>query len=97
MGVTLSPASMVDRITPETDDHVRGLVAEQFGIRARCPAIIEPFMGVRFGYDVTPYKLMKTRLLNTSRSASGYLVGGSARARRPAAAARRTGHLRLPR
>jgi fructuronate reductase/mannitol 2-dehydrogenase len=91
------PASMVDRITPETGDRDRDLVAEQFGIRDRCPVITEPFtqwviedrfcrgrppldrVGVRFVDDVAPYKLMKTRLLNASHSALGYLgylVGG---------------------
>jgi fructuronate reductase/mannitol 2-dehydrogenase len=93
------PASMVDRITPETGDRDRDLVAEQFGIRDRCPVITEPFtqwviedrfcygrppldkVGVRFVDDVTPYKLMKTRLLNAGHSALGYLgylVGGYA-------------------
>jgi len=93
------PASMVDRITPETGDRHRDLVAERFGIRDRCPVITEPFtqwviedrfcqgrppldkVGVRFVDDVTPYKLMKTRLLNAGHSALGYLgylVGGYA-------------------
>jgi fructuronate reductase/mannitol 2-dehydrogenase len=85
------PASMVDRITPATEDRDRDLVADQFGIRDRSPVITEPFtqwviednfchgrppldrVGVRFVDDVTPYKLMKTRLLNASHSALGYL------------------------
>ncbi|HEX8346290.1 MAG TPA: mannitol dehydrogenase family protein, partial [Actinoplanes sp.] len=85
------PASMVDRITPETDSRSRDLVAEQFGVRDRSPVITEPFLqwviedsfcngrppldtvGVQFVEDVTPYKLMKTRLLNASHSALGYL------------------------
>ena len=91
------PASMVDRITPDTDDAARDLVAEQFGVRDRSPVITEPFrqwviedrfcngrpplerVGVQFVDDVAPYKLMKTRLLNASHSALGYLgylVGG---------------------
>jgi fructuronate reductase/mannitol 2-dehydrogenase len=91
------PASMVDRITPETDDAARQLVARQFGVRDRSPVITEPFrqwviednfcngrpplegLGVQFVEDVTPYKLMKTRLLNAGHSALGYLgylVGG---------------------
>ena len=37
------PASMVDRITPETDDQARDLVAERFGLRDRSPVITEPF------------------------------------------------------
>ncbi len=85
------PASMVDRITPETDDAARDLVATQFGVRDRSPVITEPFtqwviedrfcngrppldrVGVQFVDDVAPYKLMKTRLLNASHSALGYL------------------------
>jgi fructuronate reductase/mannitol 2-dehydrogenase len=85
------PGSMVDRITPETDDGTRALVAEQFGVRDRAPVITEPFRqwvvedrfcngrpplehaGVRFVDDVTPYTLMKTRLLNGGHSALGYL------------------------
>jgi mannitol 2-dehydrogenase len=91
------PASMVDRITPETDDTVQSLIVEHFGVRDRSPVITEPFtqwviedhfctgrppldrVGVQFVDDVTPYKLMKTRLLNASHSALGYLgylVGG---------------------
>ncbi len=37
------PGSMVDRITPQTDDDARRLVAEQFGVRDRSPVITEPF------------------------------------------------------
>jgi mannitol 2-dehydrogenase len=90
---------MVDRITPETDDAARDLVAGRFGVRDRSPVITEPFrqwviedrfaqgrpplerVGVQFVDDVTPYKLMKTRLLNAGHSALGYLgylVGGYA-------------------
>jgi mannitol 2-dehydrogenase len=93
------PSSMVDRITPETDQQARRLVREQFGVRDRSPVIAEPFrqwviedrfsngrppleqVGVQFVPDVAPYKLMKTRLLNASHSALGYLgylVGGYA-------------------
>jgi mannitol 2-dehydrogenase len=85
------PASVVDRITPETDDDTRRLVEERFGVRDRCPVVTEPFrqwiieddfvqgrppledFGVRFTGDVTPYRLMKTRLLNAGHSALGYL------------------------
>jgi fructuronate reductase/mannitol 2-dehydrogenase len=85
------PGSMVDRITPETDDEARALVAGRFGVRDRSPVITEPFtqwviedrfcngrpplerVGVQFVDDVAPYKLMKTRLLNASHSALGYL------------------------
>jgi fructuronate reductase/mannitol 2-dehydrogenase len=85
------PASMVDRITPETDDTARTLVADTFGIGDRSPVTTEPFsqwviedsfcngrppleqVGVQFVADVGPYKLMKTRLLNASHSALGYL------------------------
>ena len=91
------PASMVDRITPETDSRTRDLITEQFGVRDRSPVVAEPFrqwviedrfcngrpplerVGAQFVEDVTPYKLMKTRLLNASHSALGYLgylVGG---------------------
>ncbi|HEY0530131.1 MAG TPA: mannitol dehydrogenase family protein [Actinoplanes sp.] len=86
------PASMVDRITPRTDDRVRALMAEQFGVRDRSPVVTEPFTqwvvedrfcngrpplelaGVQFVADVTPYQLMKTRLLNAGHSALGYLA-----------------------
>ena len=37
------PNSMVDRITPGTDDGMRRLVAERFGIVDRWPVITEPF------------------------------------------------------
>jgi fructuronate reductase/mannitol 2-dehydrogenase len=37
------PNSMVDRITPETDDEVRGLVAAKFGVADRWPVVTEPF------------------------------------------------------
>jgi mannitol 2-dehydrogenase len=85
------PASMVDRITPETDDAARSLVADRFGVQDRSPVITEPFsqwvvegcfsdgrppleeVAVQFVEDVAPYKLMKTRLLNASHSALGYL------------------------
>ncbi|WP_250007753.1 mannitol dehydrogenase family protein [Actinoplanes sp. M2I2] len=85
------PASMVDRITPATDDAARDLVATRFGVHDRSPVITEPFRqwvieddfpygrppleraGVQFVADVTPYKLMKTRLLNAGHSALGYL------------------------
>jgi fructuronate reductase/mannitol 2-dehydrogenase len=85
------PASMVDRITPETDDRARLLVARRFGVRDRWPVVTESFtqwivqdtfcagrpplqdVGVQFVSDVAPYKTMKTRLLNASHSALGYL------------------------
>ncbi len=85
------PGTMVDRITPETDDDARRLVAGEIGVRDRSPVITEPFtqwvvedrfcngrppldrVGVRFVDDVAPYKLVKTRLLNASHSALGYL------------------------
>jgi fructuronate reductase/mannitol 2-dehydrogenase len=37
------PSSMVDRITPQTTDEDREMVARQFGIRDRWPVITEPF------------------------------------------------------
>lgn len=37
------PSSMVDRITPATDDAARALVAATFGVRDRSPVITEPF------------------------------------------------------
>jgi mannitol 2-dehydrogenase len=85
------PSCMVDRITPETTDDGRRLVAECFGMRDRWPVLTEPFsqwiiedtfcdarppledVGVQFVSDVTPYLTMKTRLLNASHSALGYL------------------------
>ncbi|GIF14985.1 mannitol dehydrogenase family protein [Actinoplanes teichomyceticus] len=38
------PASMVDRITPQTDDQARRLVADRFGVLDRSPVITEPFI-----------------------------------------------------
>jgi mannitol 2-dehydrogenase len=85
------PGSMVDRITPTTDDATRELVAERFGIVDRSPVVTEPFtqwvveddfcngrppferVGVELVDDVTPHKIVKTRLLNASHSALGYL------------------------
>jgi mannitol 2-dehydrogenase len=40
--------------------------------------------GVRFVTDVTPYQLMKTRLLNAGHSALGYLAYLAANAGSPA-------------
>ena len=37
------PNSMVDRITPQTTDAERGLVAREFGIADRWPVVTEPF------------------------------------------------------
>jgi mannitol 2-dehydrogenase len=37
------PSSMVDRITPQTDDAARRLVTDRFGIDDRSPVITEPF------------------------------------------------------
>jgi len=85
------PSSMVDRITPGSDDAARRLVAERYGVSDRSPVVTEPFaqwvvedrfcngrppleqVGVRFVADVEPYKVVKTRLLNASHSALGYL------------------------
>jgi fructuronate reductase/mannitol 2-dehydrogenase len=85
------PSSMVDRITPETTDEDRRLVAEELGLEDRAPVVAEAFtqwvveddfcngrppledVGVEFVDDVKPYALMKTRLLNASHSAIGYL------------------------
>jgi fructuronate reductase/mannitol 2-dehydrogenase len=89
------PSSMVDRITPSTDDESRRMVAERFGVEDRWPVVTERFsqwivedafcngrppldeVGAQFVTDVTPYKLMKNRLLNAGHSALGY-VGGLA-------------------
>jgi mannitol 2-dehydrogenase len=85
------PSSMVDRITPGTDDDARRVLADRFGLEDRWPVVAEPFtqwvveddfcngrpplerVGVHFVTDVTPYRLLKTRLLNASHSALGYL------------------------
>jgi mannitol-1-phosphate/altronate dehydrogenase len=85
------PDSMVDRITPATDDSHRQQVAEQLGIRDRWPVVTEPFsqwviedafvrarppldhVGAQFVADVAPYKQVKTRLLNGTHCAVGYL------------------------
>lgn len=37
------PSTMVDRITPETDDAARAFVADRFGIVDRSPVLTEPF------------------------------------------------------
>ncbi len=37
------PGSMVDRITPRTDDGIRRLVHDHFGIRDRWPVAAQPF------------------------------------------------------
>jgi fructuronate reductase/mannitol 2-dehydrogenase len=37
------PSSMVDRITPETTDEDRLLVADELGLEDRCPVVAEPF------------------------------------------------------
>nr|WP_296067506.1 mannitol dehydrogenase family protein [uncultured Actinoplanes sp.] len=37
------PSSMVDRITPETSDRVRGLLSAEFGVEDRWPVVTEPF------------------------------------------------------
>jgi mannitol-1-phosphate/altronate dehydrogenase len=85
------PDAMVDRITPGTDDAVRRLVADRFGVHDRAPVAAEPFrqwvvedtfcagrppledVGVRMVSDVTPYKLIKSRLLNGTHTAIAYL------------------------
>lgn len=84
------PDSMVDRITPATDDSHRRLAAEH-GVLDRWPVPTEPFsqwvveddfararppldhVGVQFVTDVAPYKRVKTRLLNGTHCALGYL------------------------
>jgi fructuronate reductase/mannitol 2-dehydrogenase len=85
------PDSMVDRITPATDDTHRRQVAEQLGVRDRWPVVTEPFtqwviedafvrarppldhVGAQFVADVAPYTQVKTRLLNGTHCALGYL------------------------
>jgi mannitol 2-dehydrogenase len=85
------PDSMVDRITPVTEDAHRRLVADQLGITDRWPVVTEPFsqwviedafarsrppldqVGAQFVSDVAPYKRVKTRLLNGTHCALGYL------------------------
>jgi mannitol 2-dehydrogenase len=90
------PNSMVDRITPVTQDHDRSLLAEQFGVEDGWPVVCEPFTqwaledrfptgrppyeraGAQLVPDVTPYEMMKLRLLNASHQAMcylGYLAG----------------------
>jgi fructuronate reductase/mannitol 2-dehydrogenase len=85
------PDSMVDRITPATEDAHRRLVADQLGISDRWPVVTEPFsqwviedafvrtrppldhVGAQFVADVAPYKQVKTRLLNGTHCALGYV------------------------
>ncbi|PWR05590.1 mannitol dehydrogenase family protein [Micromonospora acroterricola] len=37
------PSSMVDRITPETDDHLRAMVVDRYGLRDNWPVVTESF------------------------------------------------------
>lgn len=85
------PDTMVDRITPGTDDALRVHLATSFGVHDRAPVAAEPFrqwvvqdafcqgrppledVGVQVVSDVTPYKLIKTRLLNGTHTAIAYL------------------------
>jgi mannitol 2-dehydrogenase len=85
------PASMVDRITPQTSPDQRDEIAEEFAVDDRWPIVTEAFaqwviedcftdgrppldtVGAQFVPDVAPYKLIKSRLLNGSHSALGYL------------------------
>jgi fructuronate reductase/mannitol 2-dehydrogenase len=85
------PNSMVDRITPGSDEGVRRHVARTFGVRDYSPVATEPFtqwvveddfaqgrppledVGVQVVADVSPYKLIKTRLLNGTHTAMAYL------------------------
>jgi mannitol-1-phosphate/altronate dehydrogenase len=85
------PASMVDRITPQTSADAADEVAEEFAVRDRWPVVTEAFaqwviedcftagrppldtVGALFVPDVRPYKLIKTRLLNGSHTALGFL------------------------
>ena len=84
------PDSMVDRITPATQDGHR-LLAGEHGVLDRWPVPTEPFsqwvveddfararppldhVGVQFVSDVAPHKRVKTRLLNGTHCALGYL------------------------
>jgi mannitol-1-phosphate/altronate dehydrogenase len=85
------PASMVDRITPQTTPDDEREIAAEFAVDDRWPVVTEPFaqwviedcfsdgrppldtVGAQFVRDVAPYKLIKSRLLNGSHSALGYL------------------------
>jgi fructuronate reductase len=67
------PSTVVDRITPASDDPLT-VVTEPFSLW-----IIEDFAGARPAWDVTfvpdtaPYELMKLRLVNASHSALAHL------------------------
>jgi mannitol 2-dehydrogenase len=80
---------MVDRITPVTTDEDRAELAERFGVVDQWPVVCEPFTqwvledfddrppledaGVQLVADVTPYELMKLRLLNAGHQLLGHL------------------------
>mmetsp|Transcript_151940 Transcript_151940/g.487671 ORF Transcript_151940/g.487671 Transcript_151940/m.487671 type:complete len:469 (-) Transcript_151940:106-1512(-) len=79
------PNSMVDRITPATNDGHREAIEKEFGIKDQWPVVCEdkfpagrpPWEQVLGGSclmveDVLPYELMKLRLLNGSHQAVGY-------------------------
>ncbi len=85
------PESLVDRITPQTNDALRTLVKKRWGIKDRWPVATERYsewvvedefcngrpdlerVGGRFVSDVSPYKLVKTRMLNGAHTAMAYL------------------------
>lgn len=85
------PNSMVDRITPTTNEDHKRWLKQTYGIEDKWPVVCEPFIqwvleddfcngrpewekvGVQFTRDVTPYELMKIRLLNASHTAMAYL------------------------
>lgn len=85
------PNSMVDRITPATDNSDRTHLETEYGLIDRWPVVAEPFRqwviedsfsqgrprwedaGALITADVTPYELLKLRLLNAGHSTIAYL------------------------
>lgn len=86
------PSSMVDRITPVTEDSDRAHLEAEYGLIDRWPVVAEPFRqwvieddfpqgrppweeaGALITSDVTPYELLKLRLLNAGHSTIAYLA-----------------------
>lgn len=86
------PNSMVDRITPVTEEADRAHLKAEYGLADRWPVVAEPFRqwvieddfaqgrppwedaGALITSDVTPYELLKLRLLNAGHSTIAYLA-----------------------
>lgn len=85
------PNSMVDRITPITNQDHKQWLHQTHNLEDQWPVVCEPFtqwvlednfcngrppwedVGAEFTHDVTPFELVKIRLLNASHMAMAYL------------------------